>query len=317
MTSRRLAIASLTAFALTRATTVAQTAEPTIRVSVGPVDAAAPLFYAAKVGLYRRYGLDVELVKLTNSSAILASIAGGSAQLGQGSTLGLVQAFSRGLPLVAIGGLETYDSEHPDYGMLVLASSPIKTPKDLEGKVCGVVGLQDMFSLATFAWLDAHGVDRSTIKFVEMPLSAALAAMQQGRIDVATFYEPFFSAGMATGTVRILGSPLDALGKHFADAVLYGTPQWTNDHRDLTGKFLRATQEAAIYVAAHEREVAPITAEYTSADRTALAGMRHGGRSAVLDPAQLQPIIDAAAKYQFIPKAFSASDLVCTCALRR
>jgi NitT/TauT family transport system substrate-binding protein len=177
--------------------------------------------------------------------------------------------------------------------------------------------LQDQNSLATFAWLDAHGVDRSTIKFVEIPASATLVAMDQGRVDVATFYEPFFSAFMATGKVRIFATPFDALGKHYVDAVMYGTPQWANDHRDLVEKFLRATQEGAKYVAAHEREVAPITAEYTGADPNVLANMHHGGRSSILNPADLQPIIDAAAKYNMIAKSFRSSELVCTCALRR
>ncbi len=294
--------------------TSAQTTEPLLRVAVGPVDAAAPLFYAVKAGIYQKHGLNVEIVRLANGAAILSSIAGGSTQLGQGSVLAIVEAYAKGLPFTAIGNLATYDPEHHNYATLVPVNSPIKTPKDLEGKTFAAVGLQDQSSLATYAWLDAHGVDRSTIKFVELPASATLAAMDAGRVVAATLYEPFFSAYMATGKVRILANPFDAIGKRFSNAVLYGTPQWVNEHRDLVERFLRATQESATYTAAHEREVTPVTAEYTGVDPSLLANAHHDGRNSILHPEDLQPIIDAAAKYKLIPKAFPAAELVCSCA---
>jgi NitT/TauT family transport system substrate-binding protein len=310
-------------FALAVATTVlpsdvagAQT-EPVVQVGVGPVDAAAAVFYADKTGLFKKYGLNVELVRLPNGAAILSAIAGGSLQLGQGSALALIQGFVKGLPFTAVGGDSTYDPSRADYGLLVPMDSAIKNPKDLEGKTFGVVSLQDQNSLATFAWMDANGVDRSTLKLVEMPASAMLAAMDQHRIDAATFYEPFNSSLMATGKVRKLADPYAAIGKRYADALLYGNRQWVDSHREQVGKFLRAMREASNYVGSHESEIVPITAEYTGADPKTLLSMHHGGRTVVLTPDALQPMIDVAAKYKAIDKTFPASDMICTCALRR
>ena len=288
-----------------------------IQMGVGPVDAAAAVFYADKTGLFKKYGLDVKLTKLPNGSAILSALAGGSLQLGQGSSLALIQGYARGLPFVAIGATSMYDSSRPDYGLLVPVDSPITKPSDLEGKTFGAVSLQDQNSLATFAWLDAHGVDRSTLKFVEMPASAMLAAMEQHRIDAATFYEPFDSSLMATGKVRTLADPYAAIGKRYADALLYGNRPWVEAHRDLVGKFVSAMREASAYVGSHEPEANPIIAEYTGADPQTLANMHHGTRTVVLPPAALQPMIDAAAKYKLIDKAFPASNMICSCALRR
>lgn len=293
----------------------AQTTE--IRVGVGPVDAAAAIFYADKTGVYKKDGLNVQLLKLPNGAAILSAIAGGSLNLGQGSSLALIQGFVKGLPFTAIGGNQTYDSAKPDYGLLVPVDSPITKPSDLEGKTFGVVSLQDQNSLATFAWLDAHGVDRSTLKFVEMPASAMLAAMESHRIDAATFYEPFYSSLMATWKVRTLADPYSAIGKHYSDALLYGNKAWVDSHRDLVEKFLEATREAGNYVGAHESDVVGITAEYTGADPKTLANMHHGERTIALPPEILQPMIDAAAKYKLIDKAFPASDMICSCALSR
>jgi NitT/TauT family transport system substrate-binding protein len=315
--TRAAALGTIGAASLAALPVRAQTTRPHVRLAYGPVDDAAPLFYAAKAGVFAKHGLDLEMVRLTNGAAILAAIAGGSVELGQGTVLALVQGFAKGLPFTVIGNLATFDAARPNFGMLVLLDSAIRAPKDLAGRTIGVVGLQDLLSLSTYAWLDANRVDRSTVKFVEIPASATLAAMEQGRVDASTFYEPFFSANMATGKVRIVGDPVEAVGKHYSTAVLYSSTGWVNGHRDVVDSFLRATQEAALYTATHESEVVPITAEFTGADPAALAKIRHGGRGTVLHASDIQPVIDLAAKYQMIPKAYPATDIMCSCAPRR
>jgi NitT/TauT family transport system substrate-binding protein len=292
-------------------------ADLVIRVGAGPVDQATPIFYAVKAGLYKKYGVNVEVVKLPNGAAIAAAIAGGSAQLGQASPLSAILAVSKGLPFTVIGNLASYDSVHPDFGLLVPVDSPIKSPKDLEGKTLAAVALEDMNSLATFAWLDAHGVDRGRLKVVELPASATLAAMEQGRADASTFYEPFFSSFMAGGKVRLPASPYDALGKHFSTSVLFGGTAWVADHRDAVQNFLRATQEASAYVAAHETESAQLIADFAGLDVATLPNIRHAARGVTIGPSDLQPMIDAAAKYKIIAQPFPAQTMICTCAIRR
>lgn len=295
----------------------AQTTDTPIHVGVGPVDTAAPVIYAAQAGIYKKYGLNVDLQKAPNGAATISAISGGTLDLGQGAALATVTAFARNIPLTTIGGLSFYNNEHPDYAMLVLASSQIKNPKDLEGQTLGEPSLRDQNTVATYAWLDAHGVDRAKLKFVEIPAAASLAAMEQSRIVASTFYEPFFSSFSEGGKTRVLGYPYDAIGKHFADSVLFGNPKWVADHPDLVSRFLRATGEAAAYVSAHEAEVPQITAPFTGVDPAKSANLRHGIRGVTIGPADLQPMIDAAAKYGVIDKSFPASQMICGCALKR
>jgi ABC-type nitrate/sulfonate/bicarbonate transport system substrate-binding protein len=202
-------LALLVAFPLAPSPARAQ-ADAVIRLGMGPVDAGMPVFYAAKTGLYKKYGLNVEVVKMPNGAAIGAAMAGGSLELGQGSPLNAITAFARGLPIKVIGSLAYYNAEHPDFALLVAANSAVKAPKDLEGQTLAAVSLQDMNSLGTFAWLDAHGVDRTKLKYVEIPASATLAAMDQNRVVAATFYEPFYSSFLATGS-EFTGADLSAV----------------------------------------------------------------------------------------------------------
>jgi NitT/TauT family transport system substrate-binding protein len=314
-TFARLLFAAALAFA---ALPAGAQAPETIHVGVGPVDTGIPLYYAAKTGIYKKYGLDVELVKTPNGATTVSAMAGGTLQLGQGSPLAVVTAIGKGgLPLTVIGNISSYVSEHPDYALLVPVNSPIHSAKDLEGQTLASVSLRDQNALATFAWLDAQGVDRSKLKYVEIPASATEAAMEQGRVVAATFYEPFFSSYTSTGKLRVLAYPYDAIGKRFADSVLFGTNAWVAAHGDAVNKFLRATQDAAAYVGAHEDQTPVLASEFIGVDPATVAHVRHGLRGVMIVPSDLQPMIDAAAKYEIIPKAFPAAQIICSCALRR
>jgi NitT/TauT family transport system substrate-binding protein len=296
---------------------VAQSDNPLIRVGTGPNDPSLPLIYADKSGLFKRAGLNVEVSRQATTSTMAAGVIGGSLDIAQGSGLGAIQIIAKGVPLTLVGNLALYNADKPDVGLLVLASSSIKTAQDLKGKTIAGVALQDLNSISTVMWLEQRGVDTSTLQFVEIPASASLAAMEQNRIAATTVYEPFYSAFVATGKVRVLGYPYEALSKHFADSVIFAETKWANEHRALIDRFLRALQEASAYVSSHEAESAPLMAQFAGLDPSTMPTMHHPERSVAIAPSDIQPIIDAAVRSKLIPKTFAAADIICTCALRR
>jgi NitT/TauT family transport system substrate-binding protein len=295
----------------------AQAPAPPIRVGLGPNDQALPILYAAEAGLYRRAGLNVEVSRQAGTAVISAAIAGGSLDVGQGSTLGAVVAIAKGLPITLIGNLAYANADRPDVGLLVSTNSPIKTPKDLEGKTLAAVSLQDMNSIATILWLQQRGVDTSTLKYLEIPASASLAAIEQDRIQASTVFEPFYTAFLATGKVRTLGNPYDAIGRHWSNTVMFANEKWANENKALVERFLRATLDGATYVSAHEDETAAIMAKFTGIDVAVMRQVRHGERGVPISAADVQPTIDAAFKFKVIPKTFSAAEFICSCALRK
>jgi ABC-type nitrate/sulfonate/bicarbonate transport system substrate-binding protein len=237
--------------------------------------------------------------------------------MGQASGLGAIQIIARGIPLTLIGATSYYNSDKPNEGLLVLASSPYKTAKDLEGQTMASVALQNMNSIATLMWLSARGVDVSTIKSIEVPVSASLAALEQNRIAATQVYEPFYSAFIATGKVRVLGHPYGAVGKRYADALLMADSKWATDNAAVVGRFLRVLQEASAYVTRHETETAPLLVQFAGLDPNGNLNVHHSDRGVTLVPGDVQPLIDAGYKFKAIPKMLRAEDLICTCALRR
>jgi len=288
-----------------------------IRIGAGPDDPSTPLIYASQAGLFKKAGLNVELLKLAGAAVVGAALAGGSLEIGKASTTSVVTAFARGLPFTIIGAIANYDPTHRDVALVVPTNSSIKTAKDLIGQTLAAVSLQDQGSVATFAWLDQRGVDWHALKYVEISAAASLAAMDEKRINAANLYEPVLSADLATGKVRVIGYPFDGMSTHFAEAVMFANVNWVNAHRDLVDRFLRVMAEASAYVAGHEAEVLPMAAAFGNADPALLTKVNHPARGIALNVSDIQPVIDTLAKYKVIPAPVSAQDLICSCALRR
>lgn len=69
--------------------------------------------------------------------------------------------------------------------------------------------------------------------------------------------------------------------------------------------------EASSYVSTHPAETAPVVAELTKIDLSTVEKMQHRSvYGTSVDGASFQPLIDAAAKYELIPRSFSAREII-------
>ena len=286
-----------------------------IRYGASSDDVSRPILWAVDSGAFKRAGLDVQLVKLNNGAAVAAAVAGGSLEMGKGSAITPLLAYARGVPFTIIGSLANHTSESPYIGLLVGKDSGINSAKDLVGKTIGVVGLQDQLSLSIYNWLATNGVDPSKVRFVEVGNSAGAASVESGRIDATGAIEPSLSNYMSSGKLKILAYPFNSFGKRVPTGVTFATVSWVAAHRDVIATFNKVARDAAIYVAAHETETIPVAAAYSGFDPATLQQMHPPERATSINPADFQPTIDAMAKYGFIPAAFPAKDVVCTCAI--
>jgi NitT/TauT family transport system substrate-binding protein len=289
------------------APTFAQTSSPLIRVGAGPDDTSVPLIYADKMGLFKKAGLNVELVKLAGSAVITAALAGGSLEIAKSSSSVAITAHVKGLPFTAIGAISAYSSDHPDFALIVPVNSPIKSAKDLPGKMLAAISLQDFQVLGTQVWAGQNGVDPTSLKFIEMPATSTLNALDQGRVDAAPVAEPILSVSLASGKFRIIGYPVDAISKHFTGGLLLANISWVDGHRDVIDRFLHVVADASAYVASHENDMAPYLAEYMNVEPGSIPKTRHAVRGVAIVPADLQPVIDALVKFKSIQKSFPAA----------
>jgi NitT/TauT family transport system substrate-binding protein len=281
-----------------------------VRVASTVDDSLTPILYGVQSGLFGRYGLDVQLQGAASGGAIAASVVGGAVDIGKSSPLPLISAHLRGVPVQIVAGSALYLAEDPITALLVTKDSPIRTAADLNGRIAATPALQSLDQVATQAWVDQHGGNSETLKFVELPQPTVPAALAQGRIDAGTLVVPTLAEALSSGQFRILGRPFDAVAKRFLIAVWFSSRDYVARNADTLKRFDDAFAEAAAYVNAHHAETVAMLAAYAHLDPAVIAGMTRTTSALRLDPRDLQPLIDVAAKYKLIPKPFAAGEMI-------
>jgi NitT/TauT family transport system substrate-binding protein len=201
--SRRSLVTSLACAAAAPAAAFSQTLR-TIKAAGVPEDSATPVLWAQQSGIFRRYGIDLQLEKQRSGAAIVAGVLGGAYQIGKSSLAALIVAHTKGLPLVCIAPCGLYDAANPVIALLVKADSPFRTGADLNNKTVAVSSLNDVYTLATKAWVDQNGGNSSTLKLVELPVTAVAEAVAIGRVDAAGCAMPELQEALDGGKVRVL-----------------------------------------------------------------------------------------------------------------
>jgi NitT/TauT family transport system substrate-binding protein len=280
----------------------------TIRLATIPIDTGAEAFYAADQGFFKSNGLDIAIERISNGSAITAAVVSGSLDIGFSNVVSLAIAFQHGVPITLIAPASVYNTKAPTTVCSVASASPIKSAKDLNGKIFATNGLKNIGEFAPRAWIDRNGGDSSTVKFVEMPFPDMAAALAAGRIDAAVLAEP--TATVAKTQLRFLSKCYDGVGNDYLLGAWFVTTAWANAHPDLVKKFQQAMRDTAVWANANHRATAAILATEAKIDPEIALRMNRAPYSERLDPAQIQPVIDVAAKYGALPAPFPAASLI-------
>jgi NitT/TauT family transport system substrate-binding protein len=309
MMIRRGFLASTGAVALTPALARAQSLT-TIRVATSPDEDCVACLYGQSSGIFRRAGLDVVLTASTSGGGVSAAVAGGSIDIGKASLLGLIAGYVRGVPFTLVAPASLYNAAAPVAGTLVRSDSPIKTARDLSGKTVSVQSLKGFLQVATMNWIDQHGGDSNSVRYLELAPASVSAALLSGRVDAATLANPSLAAILNTKRARVFAWTCESVGKYYLQAGYFCTTDYASKNADVVARFARAVAEASAYTNTHLAETVDMIAKFTGVSAEDVAGMTRVTCGLKLDAAQIQPVVDVAAKYKIIPQRFEARDLI-------
>ncbi|HXP93566.1 MAG TPA: ABC transporter substrate-binding protein [Candidatus Binatia bacterium] len=288
----------------------AQPTLTTIRVGLVPTDDITPLVYAIRSGMFRKEGLDVQYVAGNSGTAMAAAVVSGSYEFGKSSLLSIINAYLRGLPLVMIASEAVYDERNPYAQFVVAADSPYRTAKDLNGKTVGTPALNDLDQLTSLAWIDKNGGDTKSVHFVELPQSAAIAAVGEHRVDGTVLHYPLVQEALESGKVRAMAPVYSGIAPFFVFAGFFTSKAYAEAHPDIVRKFVQTVYRAAAYTNKHHAETVQMMAEATKVQPEVVARMNRVDGATSLNPKDIQPTIDVAAKYHLTLRAFPASEML-------
>jgi ABC-type nitrate/sulfonate/bicarbonate transport system substrate-binding protein len=148
------------------------------------------------------------------------------------------------------------------------------------------------------------------MKFIELPGAAVPLAVEQGRVDAGVTEEPYLTESIRTGKVRLLLDMLDGYPHPVLESVFFATRDYVTQHREAVRLFTQVVADAARYTNTHEAETVPLFVALSGMDPRLASQMHHTYTPPSFDASEIQPVIDLAAKYKTIPKAFDARELI-------
>lgn len=281
-------------------------ADSALVVGTAGKETDAEVYYALDMGFFKKYGLNVEIQTLPNGAAVASAVASGALQIGDSNTLSLATARQKGLPFVIFAPGALYSSASPTTALAVAVNGPVKTAKDLNGKILAGVSLGGLDQLSLEAWLDKNGGDSAASKYVELPPAQMVAALERGAVAAVSLPDPALDAAVTGGTVRIIGNNYDAVAKTFMITGWFATSDWLAKNPDVAKKFSAAMAETADWANANHDRAAEILLKYTKID----SHKSHVRFARALTGAIVQPVLDAGAQYKMLDKSVTLSDLI-------
>lgn len=263
--------------------------------------------FAVEQGFFTKAGLNATVETLTNGSQITAAVVAGSADIGFSNLLSVAQAYQSNIPVVVLfpGGLAV--AESPNGALMVTKDSTINSARDLNGKTIGIPGIGNMTQLAPMAWIDLHGGDSKTVRWVEIPFASLAPALDQHRVDAAFIAESFFTP--AKQNDRVLGYILEAISPRFASGVWFASKQWAQTHPDVVARFITAIAETARWAKTHRSESAPLMAKYLKVPEATITRLPPDTYAETFVASEFQPLLDTAAKYGFLKRPLSVDEI--------
>jgi NitT/TauT family transport system substrate-binding protein len=308
---KRLHALGLTASALVAAPAAARAqARRAIRIGYSASgESLAQGIYAQAGGFFARAGLDVEMIAIANGGAMTAAIVSGAIDAGPSNVASMSAAFAHGLHLDLFApSVVILASAPPTTVLAVPVDSPLHAAKDFAGKTIGCNTLRDLQQAAVMTWLDKNGGDAKASGFVEIPNADQLGALATKRIDAACLVEPFLSS--PTNDTRAVARPYDSLGSALMTFGWIANHDWYAANADAVKRLAGALRASAKWANASPERTAAINATYSGVPAAALlAQHRQVFSDGALDPALIQPIVDASARYGFLPHGFAATEL--------
>jgi NitT/TauT family transport system substrate-binding protein len=298
---------------LTLALTASAGAQPaaqltTVRIAMPPVDAASQAYYAQAKGFFTKVGLKVEITTVSGGAAVAAAVAGGAVDIGQSNLSSLCSAHERGIPFVAIAGANQFVAKQHQSALVVAPNASYRDARDLNGKTIGVSGLKNITEIAFDQWMEKNGGNYASAKVLEVPFSSMAESVASGRVDAAMMTEPELSGALEKKRVRVLAAPFEAIGSEFVVGVWFATAPYVKAHPDIVHAYAQAMALAADWANRNQSESAKILESSTGITLGA-----HAARVLFanhLDVKEMQPVIDASAKYGALKSTFPAQQLL-------
>src|SRR5271165_2514817 len=203
MQFRRLAFAaSLIAIAISQAI-----ADQTLNIASpqrGSWEGAIPEL-GKEAGIFRRHGLDLEILYTQGGGETLQIVISGAVDIGlSAGTLGTLGAYAKGAPVCIIAASSTGSQE---VFWFVPAKSPLKSMRDVNGQSIAYSTTGASSHINVLRFIKEYGLNAKAVATGDV--TSTITQTMSGQVDVGWSVAPFALDAIASGEVRMVARASD------------------------------------------------------------------------------------------------------------
>jgi len=196
-----------------------------------------PIYAAKDLGLFQKYGLDVELVVITGGATLLQALIGQSINSANGSAMAPARAILSGADLAIIGTILNKNL------YTFVTRKDIRKPSDLRGKKIGIANFGGANQFSVLAALKAWDIPADAVKLIPSGNDPArLIAIEAGGLDGTVI--PNSAAGIAAKKGMNILANIPDIVKEFPDRTMIMERSFLKKNRESAKRFLQAVSEA-------------------------------------------------------------------------
>lgn len=216
----------------------------------------APFAYGLKKGFYENEGIDLQILEGNGSGPVVQAIGAGNDRFGYADAYAMAGLAAKGVPVKMIANFV----QTSPLSIIYFADTPIKGPKDLEGKKVSFTA-GDSIHQAFQALLKVNNVDKSKVQEVYFDPRGKMAAVMAGQVDAMGGYYTTQAGQLEAQTkkkaayFRYVDFGVNALSQGLFVHTKYLA------ERDLNCRMVRASSRAWAEAAKNPEEAAKILVE--------------------------------------------------------
>src|SRR5712691_6428884 len=212
----------------------------------------------AKVGIFKKHGLELNLLYTSGSGETLQQVIAGSADIGIAvGTQGAMAAYAKGAPVRIIGAEATGAADY----WYAKPTSPIRTLPDTNGRTIAFSTQGSSTQSIVRAFIDEF-------KLTAKPTatgnpSATLTAVMTDQVDVGWASPPFGLKEIEAGQIRVIAKATDSsLVRGQTIRVIVANAQALEKRKDIITRFMDGYRETIDYMYSNNPQVLKDYAEF-------------------------------------------------------
>jgi NitT/TauT family transport system substrate-binding protein len=258
--------------------------------------AFAPVWITKEAGLFRKYGLDVNLIFIPGGPTAAAAMLAGEVQAVAMAGPAIITSNLAGSDLVMIAGIVN------TFAFQIITVKGITEPAQLKGKRIGINRFGAAPDIAARYALGRLGIDPKDVTLLQLgEQSTRLAAMKSGQLDAAVVLPPITTMAEKAGMNVLLD--MSELGAEFQITGLASSRTFTKQRRPSALRLMRAFVDGIHYYKTHKPESMRIIARMMRTDDMEAVGATYDYFATKIVPKKPYPtlkgvkaLLDLAAK---------------------